>query len=567
MQRFMGLLLDVWREACQHIAIDETASRIAPLISERLPVSLLAVHRVDLKRGLLVTLAAVARDGAPRHASTNTSCDRTQLDELLAWGRRDELRIWPADGRDALAALLAPAHAAGELLAGPLLRGTDLAGIVAFVARPGQSFTDVHKHVVRELLGPLNAALENDRVFRESITRREAAEADRHALLNRLGRDKISDAIVGAEGGLRHVMERVEQVARADVPVLLLGETGSGKEVIARAIHTRSDRGKGPFHRVNCGAIPAELVDSELFGHERGSFTGATGTRKGWFERADAGTLFLDEIGELPLSAQVRLLRVTQDGTYERVGGQQVLHCDVRIVAATHRNLQQMVAEGRFREDLWYRIAVFPVHIPPLRSRPEDLSALAAHFARRASRRFGLPALMPTLEDLSLLSRYSWPGNIRELAAVIDRAAILGNGDKLEIAKALGVAPATALDATISPSAATSPHNPAQASGHVAASPATPAPREPHAHTPHEPPPPQFGEPPSQGKPGAPGKVEPLDAAMRKHIEAALHQTRGRIEGPFGAARLLSINPHTLRARMRKLGINWKQIRESARET
>src|SRR5262249_32061846 len=160
------------------------------------------------------------------------------------------------------------------------------------------------------------------------------------------------------DGGLRSVMERVSLVTRSDVPVLLLGETGSGKEVIARAIHERSPRARGPFLRVNCGAIPAELIDAELFGHEKGSFTGATATRRGWFERADEGTLFLDEIGELPLAAQVRLLRVLQDGSFERVGGERSLKVDVRVIAATHRDLATMVQHGTFREDLWYRVAV-----------------------------------------------------------------------------------------------------------------------------------------------------------------------------------------------------------------
>ncbi len=215
-------------------------------------------------------------------------------------------------------------------------------------------------------------------------------------------------------------MERANLVSRADIPVLILGETGSGKEVVARAIHKQSGRVNKPFLRVNCGAIPPELVDSELFGHEPGSFTGATALRKGWFERADQGTLFLDECGELPLAAQVRLLRILQDGTYERVGGEKQLHVDVRVVAATHRNLQAMVGEGTFREDLWYRLAVFPIKLPPLRDRLEDIPALAAHFAQRASKRFGLPPRAPTPNDVNLLAAYPWPGNVRELASVME---------------------------------------------------------------------------------------------------------------------------------------------------
>jgi transcriptional regulator with GAF, ATPase, and Fis domain len=262
--------------------------------------------------------------------------------------------------------------------------------------------------------------------------------------------------------------------------------------------------------RVNCGAIPPELVDSELFGHERGSFTGALATRKGWFERADGGTLFLDEIGELPAAAQVRLLRVLQDGVLERVGGQRSLSVDVRVVAATHADLPSMVARGQFRQDLWYRIGVFPIRLPPLRERIQDIPALAAQFAWRAGKRLGFAPLAPSSEDIDLLVAYSWPGNVRELAAVIERAAILGDGRRLEVAAALGV---SAQERT--------------------------APRV---------------EPRRTG--WSEGDFASLDEAMRSHIEAALARTRGRIEGPHGAAALLRINPHTLRARMRKLTID-----------
>lgn len=331
----------------------------------------------------------------------------------------------------------------------------------------------------------------------------------------RVKRAGLNEAIVGAEEGLREVMAAVAQVARSDAPVLILGETGTGKEVVARAVHSHSRRANGPFLRVNCGAIPPELIDSELFGHERGSFTGASGTRKGWFERADGGTLFLDEIGELPLAAQVRLLRVLQDGSFQRVGGEHTLSVDVRLVAATNRDLRQSVREGEFREDLWFRIAVFPIPLPPLRERLQDLPAMAAHFALRSAQRLGLPPRMPDASDLALLSAYPWPGNVREFASVIERAAILGDGRRLEVARALGVA-----------------------------SPLTPpiVPRQ--------------GEVPTTSD-------EPVSftEASRKHIEAALARCHGRVEGPFGAARQLNLNPHTLRSKMRRLGIEAKRFR------
>jgi transcriptional regulator with GAF, ATPase, and Fis domain len=351
---------------------------------------------------------------------------------------------------------------------------------------------------------------------------REAVEAENRALLSRLGQPQRGDVIVGGDAGLRPVLQRVVLVARSDVPVLILGETGTGKEVIARAIHGRSPRAAGPMIRVNCGAIPTELVDSELFGHERGSFTGATATRSGWFERADGGTLFLDEVGELPLAAQVRLLRILQDGTFERVGGTKPLVVDVRVVAATHRDLPALVREGRFREDLWYRLCVFPIHLPALRERPEDISALATHFALRAARRLGLAPALPTPSDLALLAAYPWPGNVRELISVVERAAILGDGRRLEVEKAIGT---TALGA---------PARAAAAGGEAPATPSQPAPARDEAS---------------------------LDAAMVRHIEAALRESLGRIEGPFGAARRLGVNPHTLRARMRRLGVEWRRFR------
>lgn len=313
------------------------------------------------------------------------------------------------------------------------------------------------------------------------------------------------------------MMERVEQVARADVPVLILGETGSGKEVIARAIHDRSRRSDRPFLRVNCGAIPPDLIDSELFGHEKGAFTGAGEARAGWFERADGGTLFLDEVGELPAAAQVRLLRVLQDGSVDRVGSRASLHVDVRVIAATHRDLPAMISERKFREDLWYRLAVFPIRLPAVRERLEDLPALAEHLAHKACRRYGVLPIDPTPTELELLRSYHWPGNVREMGAVMDRAVILGEGRRLEIAQALGLAPV--VSAAYMPTTATS-------------------------------------HPPT-----ADGVFPTLDAAMTAHIRAALARCRGKVEGPQGAASLLGINPHTLRARMRKLGIEWSSYR------
>jgi hydrogenase-4 transcriptional activator len=328
--------------------------------------------------------------------------------------------------------------------------------------------------------------------------------------------DETPSVIVGAGAGLREVIELVEKVAPTDTPVLIEGETGSGKELVARLLHSRSRRARGPMLRVNCGAMPAELIDSELFGHERGSFTGASQTRLGWFERADGGTLFLDEVAELPLAAQVRLLRVLQEGTLERVGGGKNLQVDVRVVTATHRDLRAMCERGEFRYDLFYRINVFSVRIPPLRERLGDIPTLATHFAQAAGLRLTGVPLTPSTDELAALLRYSWPGNVRELAAVIDRAAILGRGRHLEIVAALG---------TFAESAR--PVVPAAA---------------------------QHAAP-------AVERFPTLTEVTRRHVEEALALSRGRIEGRGGAADLLGINPHTLRGKMRKLGVDWGRYR------
>jgi hydrogenase-4 transcriptional activator len=533
----MSFEAELWREVGQHLELEESVRRLARLLHRVVPLDVLLVRRLDRDPLRLTTVAYGARTAAapaePEVARSECDAEAARaVTRFLTQGDAVLIASAPqSSAQAALARALLPAGLRGHAIAGPLVVRGEAVG-VALLLRAGVSYDDSQLGTVEGLLEALGVAFENDQRLRELARMREALEADRQALLSRLERQDISDSVVGAGAGLRSVMERVEQVARTDAPVLILGETGSGKEVIARAIHARSTRATGPVVRVNCGAIPAELIDSELFGHERGAFTGAVAMRKGWFERADGGTLFLDEIGELPAAAQVRLLRVLQDGSLERVGGGHVITVDVRIVAATHRQLDAMVAEGAFREDLWYRISVFPIRLPPLRERSEDIPTLAGHFARRAGQRLGGMALEPSAQDVSLLRAYPWPGNVRELMAVIERAAILGDGKRLEVGKALGIGASSGVSVAERRSASAPPAPPtALAAG------GTEAARD--ASTPS------------------------LDVAMRGHIERALTHVHGRIEGPFGAARLLGINPHTLRARMRKLGIDWAKYRQA----
>ena len=516
-----SVVTGVWREASRHVGIEKSTVAIAHILREAVSLRCIVVRKFDLEKNAIETVALADEGDRRGGSSSRTVLSDVQFARLNAWCRRGCAARRSDCAGEVPWDLLTPQGIAGDLVAGPLTDQEGGCGILLLAA--GEDVQKpLHLELAQALLEPFSAALENDRRLRLMATMQAAAEADKRSLLTRLGRKELSDSVVGADSGLRAVIERVELVARSDVPVLVLGETGTGKEVMARMIHTQSSRASGPFLRINCGAIPPELIDSQLFGHERGSFTGAAQTRQGWFERANCGTLLLDEVGELPLAAQVRLLRILQDGWLERVGGHDPIHVDVRIVAATHRDLAAMVTEGTFREDLWYRLAVFPISLPPLRDRQEDIPELARHFARRAATRFVLPESMPSSEDIRLLKAYAWPGNIRELASVIDRAAILGDGRGLEVAKALGGATtaSTSAGAKKTPSLTTDPTEAAT--------------------------------------------IVSLAEANRRHIETALTATHGQIEGRRGAAAILQVNPHTLRAKMRRLGIDWARFRQAA---
>ena len=584
-------LLNLWRLAALHWRLDDSLPAIAGELGRILSFQHLLVLEFDPGATGLTPAAhwTLTASLAPPPSAVNLGSDNTAdlatspasppplpasaLNRLRSWCREEQVSHGLVTTVAAQLPGLIPPAWAGEALALGLTMGEEPLGILLIGVDPPGTLGEAAPHRVLALRAPLTLALRNHQRLRELLALREAAEADRRSLLARLGRRELTDTLIGGDAGLREVMRGVELVAPATAPVLILGETGSGKEVIARAIHGRSARAQGPFLRVNCGAIPPDLVDSELFGHEKGSFTGAAARRLGWFERADRGTLFLDEIGELTPAIQVRLLRILQDGSFERVGGQQTLHVDVRLIAATHRDLRAMVRDGQFRADLWYRINVFPLHLPALRERPEDIPALANHFADKAALRLGLALQLPTPADLALLRAYPWPGNVRELAAVIERAAILGDGQGLEVARALGTGPllpgvpagAPVATAAVGGSAAMAPSAPSHAREPItepsAPSHALELITEPLAlsrarESNTEPTAPSQALEPARELIAPSRAIEPLDDAMRHHIERALAQCYGRVEGPFGAARLLDVNPDTLRSRMRRLGIS-----------
>ncbi len=497
----------LWREASLATDAEGFLARVGMAILDDVDGDSLVVRTIDAEQSHLVTAAFVRRGalGLVHPTKPRLELSSSALTKVLAWIETGGTEHVNATKPTAIAReLLRSIADDGGWWMVPLVADSRPLGVLLLAAQ-----RELEPRKVAAIGEPLSAVLSAERTRRGLSQLREAAEADKAAALAKLHMRDIGVAIVGADSGLLDVMRQVEQVAPTGAPVLIFGETGSGKEVVARSIHERSARATGPILRVNCGAIAPELIDSELFGHERGAFTGASAQRRGWFERADGGTLFLDEIGELPLPAQVRLLRVVQDGVFERVGGSRPLEVDVRIVAATHRDLSAMVTEGTFREDLWYRINVFTIRLPPLRERQADIAQLAEHFTARAAQRFGLVGLRVTQSDVTLLQRYEWPGNVRELAAVIERAAILGEGGRLDVERALGVSPMPLS------SSATAIR--------------LPAPDD--------------------------GKFLTLDEAMAAHIERAVAKCGGRIDGPRGAAKLLAIHPNTLRSRMTKLRV------------
>ena len=339
------------------------------------------------------------------------------------------------------------------------------------------------------------------------ITDRVAAEAERARLQQQnlylqeeIKSDHNFEEIVGRSPALLAVLDKVSRVAPTDATVLITGETGTGKELIARAIHSHGRRAAKPLIKLNCAALPAGLVESELFGHEKGAFTGAIARRIGRFELADGGSLFLDEVGDLPLETQAKLLRVLQEREIERVGGGAALPVDVRIIAATNRDLLKAVHDQAFREDLYYRLSVFPIALPPLRDRAEDIPLIVRFLVDKFAARVGKRIDGVSRETMRRLVTYRWPGNVRELENVLERAVILATGPTLDL----------------------------ESDADLTTGPATPAADLP-----------------------APS----LEAIERRHILTVLRQTQWVIEGPRGAAQILGLHPNTLRSRLKKLGI------------
>ena len=395
------------------------------------------------------------------------------------------------------------------------VRGTYLGAILYARTQP-PPFDANDARLLEGLSQPVAGAVSNALTFQENARLRALVARENVALREDVAERGMFGEIIGSSSALRGVLNRVGKVAPTDTTVLILGETGTGKELLARAIHRRSPRASGPLVCVNCAALSPGLIASELFGHERGAFTGATQQRTGRFELAAGGTIFLDEIGDLSLDLQVSLLRVLQEQAFERVGGSRTLRADARVITATHHDLRASVANGTFREDLYYRLSVFPIQLPPLRERRGDIPALVQYFARGFSKRRGLRYAGVASESLKRMIEYDWPGNVRELSNVVERAIILSDGGPLRLdEQALELASAPGLAAAwVAPVAA--------AHGNLR---------------------------------------EGLRAQERKLIEEALEACEGRVSGARGAANRLGIPPATLDNKIRIYHIDKARFR------
>lgn len=412
-------------------------------------------------------------------------------------------------------------------------------GHLSLIGHQTECYSAEHKRKLTILRPALSPFMINLLHYHEIMKLQERLAEQNRNLASEV-RSLKQNEIVGRNGGLRHIFEMIDQLSGQDVPVLITGETGTGKELIADAIQRSSNRYNGPYVQVNCGAIPESLIDSELFGHEKGAFTGATRSKPGRFEQAHGGTLFLDEIGDMPLSVQVRLLRVLQNGVLQRVGGTQNIRIDTRIIAATHRDLPNFIKKGLFREDLFYRLNVFPIQIPPLRDRGQDIPSLVHLFINKKAKllRINEPPLLSN-NSLPKLLEYDWPGNIRELENLVERALVISSENPMQLHLHL-------------PQLKDRQGAPASA-GNKASENSISTKSSPDTDGAHDKKNQSFFHQVENARETFPS----LDNLVTEHICLALQLCNGKIHGPKGAGELLGVNPNTLRKRMDKLNISY----------
>ncbi|MFB6265375.1 MAG: sigma 54-interacting transcriptional regulator [Bradymonadaceae bacterium] len=490
----------IWREVSQSASSLEVAQGVSDLLAEYLAHERFILARLDLEQERVVIVESIDRgdDIASEEATAWRIGVGEGFDELVDWCRQPRTVVGRvADIGDAFARVC-PWDPSDRALVVTLQRDDEEIGFAATRLSGEQSAEDEDgEDAFEEISEPLSAALSYEHGFGDAAAATAERPEVRREHYQRVKRRELTDIIMDARTGLGDVAEWVRSVAPSSEPILLIGETGTGKEVVARTVHKNSEFSDGPMVRVNCGALTGGIVDTKLFGTVEEDFTPAT-RQEGWLERARGGTLFLDEIDQLPRSAQEKLAEWIETGKLERPDAEETYSPDVRLVAGNHRDVEEV---EDFDPKLAELLSTFPIHIPPLRARPEDIPALATQFAERVGRRMGGAPLTPSPEDIELLVDYDWPGNIRELRSVIERAAIIGNGKELHIRRALGT---------------------------------------PGSH-----------EEAGAVEEDADG-VGTLDEAVRDHLIKALRSTGGQVAGDGGAADLLDVHPSTLRSKLKR---------------
>ncbi|MBU3915498.1 sigma 54-interacting transcriptional regulator [bacterium] len=502
---------EFFREAtlriCGSIEIEESLSHCFDYLRQFIKADVVYLHYINLQERTGTVFAMADKKGGKRlnisfdqqSAIWNYLNDRKQFPEDLIINRADR----NSAGREMLE-IIDKRGKHSALLMRLRVKNREI-GVVSFEAKGWDRFKENDLKLLRSLQLPFAIALSNSRRYFELIALKNQLIDDKKYLQNELQKPQDMQ-IIGSENGLAGVLQQIRLVSPLDSPVLLHGETGVGKEIMANAIHILSNRREGPFIKVNCGAIPESLIDSELFGHVKGAFTGALENKRGRFERSHGGTIFLDEVGELPLAAQTRFLRVLQEKEFEQVGGSKSVKVDIRVIAATNRNLESLIKEGSFRKDLYFRLSVFPVSIPPLRERKDDIPAFVQHFIQMKYRKMGIKEF-PELASgaIKQLKSYDWPGNVRELENVVEKAMIMYR------------------------------EGPLRFEGF----------KMPKEDVP-------FLTLQNQGN-----ASYLLDEVVAEHIRRTLTITNGKINGSGGAAELMGIHPSTLRHKLRKMGIDF----------
>ena len=489
---------------CSSLDIEIALWRFREFIQAHMPADEIYLNIYDPSLGGLRYIAKADADGGEKMEMT-VRLPQELIHAIESGQRLKDYLLVNRPREDPMGRIIQSAFGMPEVsfIAQRLIIEEHRLGVIDLFASGYDRFTEEHAKRLAPLREPFSIAMANALKHQQMVELKEQLASDNRYLSSALI-SQSGDQVIGADAGLKPVMDKVQQIAHLKNTILILGETGVGKEVIANAIHRGSDRRHQPIIKVNCGAIPENLIDSELFGHEKGAFTGAVKQKRGLFERAHGGTIFLDEIGELPPWAQIRLLRVLQTQEIERVGGSPPIKLDIRVIAATHRNLKALVDKGAFREDLWFRINAFPIEISPLRHRPEDINLLVTHFLQKKSKAFGIGQPPRVASDaMARLTGHSWPGNVRELENIVERALIQHRHGPLHFNRILE-------EETRRPPALSLDNNPADLA---------------------------------------------LDDAMRRHIEMVLSLSKGKVNGPDGAAAMLKIHPNTLRKRMQKLGV------------